>query len=291
MSFVGSMTALVTPLQGGTVDEKALRAHVERQIAGGIDALVPCGTTGESATLDAAEQARVIKIVVETAAGRVPIIAGAGSSSTKHAIALAKAAREAGASGILAVTPYYNRPSQEGLYQHFKTLVEEAGLPTVLYNVPARTGVDLLPETVLRLAELPLVVGLKEATGSIPRAQQLVARLPQRVVLLSGDDAINYPLYAVGARGCISVVSNLAPKIVADGWRAARDGKHDEARRLHMATVELAEALFAEPSPGPTKSALALLRHMSEETRLPMLPATAQLTERLRLLVGKHQLA
>lgn len=290
--FTGSMTALVTPMkQGGAVDDAALVALVERQIAGGIDVLVPCGTTGESATLSAAEQAHVVRVVVEAARGRVPVIAGAGSSSTATAIALGKAAKEAGVNGLLAVTPYYNRPSQAGMAAHFLAIADEIGLPIVLYNVPARTGVDLLPETIVELCKHKLVVGLKEATGSVPRTQQLLARLGDRLPILSGDDVINLPLYAVGARGCISVVSNVAPKIVSDGYRAAAAGNLPEARRLHAQVVELAEALFAEPNPIPSKAALHLLGVMANEQRLPLQPALPATVERLKALLAKLALS
>lgn len=288
--FTGSMTALVTPMKpDGSVDDDALVALVERQIKGGIDVLVPCGTTGESATLSAAEQAHVVRVVVGAAAGRVPVVAGAGSSSTATAIALGRAAKEAGASGLLAVTPYYNKPSQAGMIAHFLAIAE-VGLPIILYNVPPRTGIDLLPDAIVELARHPLMVGLKEATGSVPRTQQLLARLGDRLPILSGDDVINLPLYAVGARGCISVVSNVAPKIVADGYRAAAAGRHDEARRLHAQVTDLAEVLFAEPNPVPAKAALALQGYMGNHVRLPLLAAQPATIERLRAAIAKHGL-
>lgn len=266
------MTALVTPMRDGRIDEAALEALVEAQIAAGIDALVPCGTTGEAATLTTEEHLHVIRRVVTLAKKRVPVIAGTGSNATAEAIALAKAAHEAGADGQLQVTPYYNRPTQEGLYLHFKAIAEACPLPIVLYNVPARTGCDMLPETIARIAELPSVVGLKEASSLVQRTQQIIARIGDRLAIVSGEDAINFPLYCAGAVGCISVVSNVAPKLVAEAWDSFAAGDVARARKLHYQLLPLAEALFSEASPIPTKAALAMLGAMSAETRLPLHP-------------------
>jgi 4-hydroxy-tetrahydrodipicolinate synthase len=266
------MTALVTPMRDGRVDEAALEALIEEQIAGGIDALVPCGTTGEAATLSTEEHIHVIARTVQAANKRVPVIAGTGSNSTAEAIALAKAAKAAGVDGQLQVTPYYNRPTQEGLYQHFRAILEACPLPTVLYNVPARTGCDMLPETVARLCELPSVVGLKEASGTVQRTQQILSRVGDRLVILSGEDALNFPLYAVGALGCISVVGNVAPRLIAEGWDAVAAGDWTRARKLHYQSLPLAEALFSEASPIPAKAALAMLGKMAPDTRLPLHP-------------------
>jgi 4-hydroxy-tetrahydrodipicolinate synthase len=270
--FRGAMTALVTPMRDRRVDDAALEALIEEQIAGGIDALIPCGTTGEAATLSTEEHIHVITRAVQAAKKRVPVIAGTGSNSTAEAIGLAKAAKAAGADGQLQVTPYYNRPTQEGLYLHFRAIIEACPLPTVLYNVPGRTGCDLLPETVARLCELPAVVGLKEASGTVQRTQQILARLGDRLVLLSGEDAINFPLYAVGAQGCISVVANVAPRLIADGWDAIVAGDFVRARKLHYQALPLAEALFSEASPIPTKAALAMLGKIAPDARLPLHP-------------------
>ncbi len=282
------MTALVTPMRDGQVDEPALRSLVEWQIAEGIDGLIPCGTTGESATLTAAEHARVIKIVVEAAKKRVPIIAGAGSNSTAEAIALSTHAREAGADALLHITPYYNRPTQEGLFLHFTAIAAATKLPIVLYNVPARTGCDLLPETIERLAQAsPQFVGVKEATGTAQRTQQILARLGERLTILSGDDAINLPLYAVGARGCISVVSNVAPQLVARTWDAWSARDVDRARALHYESLPLAEALFWEASPIPSKAALAMMGKLTNDLRLPLHPLTDAPKAKLRALLEK----
>jgi 4-hydroxy-tetrahydrodipicolinate synthase len=283
--FVGAMTALVTPMRDGQVDARALEELVEAQIAAGIDALVPCGTTGESATLTAEEQAEVVRLVARAARRRVPVIAGAGSNSTVHAIALGRAAREAGADGILCITPYYNKPTPEGLYQHFRAVVEAVGLPTVVYNVPGRTGCDLGVDTLARLCELPAVVAIKEATGSLVRAQQILARLGDRLVVLSGEDAINYPLYAVGARGCISVVANVAPRLVAEAWDAHAAGDAARARALHFQSLPLAEALFVESNPIPAKAALALMGRIAPELRLPLVPMSAPAVAKLRAVL------
>jgi 4-hydroxy-tetrahydrodipicolinate synthase len=269
--FAGAITALVTPMRDGQVDEPALRALVEWQIAEGIDALIPCGTTGESATLTVPEHARVIQVVVETTKKRVPVIAGAGANSTAEAIALSQHAREAGADGLLQVTPYYNRPTQEGLFLHFTAIAAATKLPIILYNVPARTGCDLLPETIERLADAwPNFVAVKEATGTVQRTQQILSRLGDRLTLLSGDDAINLPLYSVGARGCISVVSNVAPKLVAQAWDAWAARDYERARTLHFQSLPLAEALFWEASPIPTKAALAMMGKIVNDLRLPL---------------------
>jgi 4-hydroxy-tetrahydrodipicolinate synthase len=283
--FVGAMTALVTPFKNGQVDKKALEELVEAQIAGGIDGLIPCGTTGESATLTHEEHHEVVRIVVAAVKKRVPVIAGAGSNSTAEAISLSKAAREAGADGLLHITPYYNRPTQEGLYLHFKAAVEATNLPTVLYNVPARTGSDLAVETLARLCELPAVVGIKEATGQVVRTQQIIQRLGDRVSVLSGEDAINYPLYAVGARGCISVVSNVAPKLVADCWDAVVANEHARARKLHYQSLPLAEALFSEANPIPAKAALHMMGRIGAEIRLPLHPMSAAPRDKLRAVL------
>lgn len=288
--FVGAMTALVTPMRGGEVDRDALERLVETQIQAGIDALVPCGTTGESATLSHEEHVEVVRLVVKATKKRVPVIAGAGSNATSEAIALSKACKEAGADALLQITPYYNKPTQEGLYRHFRAIVEAVGLPTVVYNVPGRTGCDLAVDTLARLAEMKEIVGVKEATGQVQRSQQIYAKLGERMVILSGEDAINYPLYAIGARGCISVVSNVAPKIVAECWDAHQAGDAARARKLHYATVELADALFLEANPIPAKTALGWMGQMQSDLRLPLVPMSQGNADKLREVLRKHGL-
>jgi 4-hydroxy-tetrahydrodipicolinate synthase len=280
--FTGIITALVTPFRNDAVDETSLRALVDDQIKNGVDGLVPVGTTGESPTLSFDEHIRVIKIVVEAARKRVPVIAGTGSNATHEAIELSQEARKVGADGLLLVTPYYNRPTQDGLYRHFKAIVDAVPLPTVLYNVPGRTACDLLPETIARLAELPPVVGVKEATGSALRAAQILAKVGDRLVVLSGDDATAFPLFALGARGCISVVSNVAPAEMSAMWDAAAAGDWKKARELHYKLLPLSEWLFVEPNPTPAKAALALMGRMSDEVRAPLYPPTAGNREKIR---------
>jgi 4-hydroxy-tetrahydrodipicolinate synthase len=280
--FTGTITALVTPLRGDKLDEEALRRLVEEQIAAGIDGLVPCGTTGESPTLTNEEHLRVIQVVVESAKKRVPVIAGTGSNSTREAIEMSDAAKRVGADGLLLVTPYYNRPGQDHLYRHFKAVIEAVRLPTVLYNVPGRTACDLLPETIARLAELPEVVGVKEATASALRAAQIIARVGDRVAVLSGDDATAFPLYALGARGVISVVSNVAPALMSAMWDAAAAGDWARARQLHYQLLPLGEGLFVEANPIPVKAALAMMGRIADELRPPLYPLGAQHRDKLR---------
>ncbi len=283
--FTGVITALVTPLRGDALDEEALRRLVDEQIAGGVDGLVPVGTTGESPTLTNEEHLRVIQLVVEAAKKRVPVIAGTGSNSTRETIEMSVAAKKVGADGLLLVTPYYNRPGQEHLYRHFKAVVEAAPLPSVLYNVPGRTACDLLPETIARLAQLPQVVGVKEATGSALRASQVLAQLGSKndqVAVLSGDDATAFPLFALGARGVISVVSNVAPKQMSAMWDAAAAGDWKKARELHYRLLPLGEGLFVEANPIPVKTALAMMGRIAEEIRPPLYPLATQYRDKLQ---------
>jgi 4-hydroxy-tetrahydrodipicolinate synthase len=288
--FTGVITALVTPFRGGALDEDALRRLVDEQIAAGIDGLVPVGTTGESPTLTHEEHIRVIKVVVEETRRRVPVIAGTGANSTREAIELSRAAKEVGADGLLQVTPYYNKPTQDGLFRHFKAVVDEVPLPTVVYNVPGRTSCDLLPDTVIRLCELPAIVGVKEATGSAQRAAQILGRCGDRLVVLSGDDATAFPLYALGARGCISVVSNVAPAEMAAMWDAAYDGEWTRARALHYKLFPLSEGLFVETSPIPVKAALSMMDKIADELRPPLYPMTAGNREKLRKILADLEL-
>jgi 4-hydroxy-tetrahydrodipicolinate synthase len=280
--FEGVITALVTPFRRDLLDEDALRRLVEEQIAAGVDGLVPVGTTGESPTLTNEEHIRVIEVVIEAAAKRVPVIAGTGSNSTHEAIEMSIAAKRAGADGLLLVTPYYNRPGQEHMYRHFRAIMQAAPLPTVVYNVPARTGSDLLPETIARLAEMPELVGVKEATGSALRASQIIARVGHRIAVLSGDDATAFPLFALGGRGVISVVSNVAPALMSGMWDAAAVGDWNKARQIHYRLLPLGEGLFVEANPIPVKAALAMMGRMTEEIRPPLYPLAEQYRAKLR---------
>lgn len=281
--FQGTMTALATPFRNGGLDEDALRRLVEDQIAGGVDVLVPCGTTGEGATLTAEEAARVVRVTVEQSNGRAPVMAGCGSNSTSTTIANVRRAKEAGAQGTLVVTPYYNKPTQEGLFRHFEAVAREGGLPVVLYNVPSRTSVDLLPETVGRLAKVPGIVGIKEASGSIPRAIEVLEAVAGRDFdLLAGDDAMALAVIAVGGVGVISVASNVVPDRVSALVRAAMSGDLSTARRLQVELQPLVRALFCETNPTPCKAGLALQGKMSDEVRLPLAPASEAAREKMR---------
>ncbi|MDX2089067.1 MAG: 4-hydroxy-tetrahydrodipicolinate synthase [Kofleriaceae bacterium] len=278
----GCLTALVTPFKGGSVDFDTLTKLVDWQIEQGVDGIVAVGTTGESATLDVAEHVAVIAATVKAAKGRVPVIAGAGGNATSEALELTKASEDAGANALLHVTPYYNRPNQEGLFRHFEAIVKATKLPIVLYNVPTRTACDLATETVVRLADFDNVVAIKDATGNLVRGSDLIARVGDRMSILSGDDGTAFPLYACGARGVISVVSNVAPRAMSDMWDAVKAGDWDRARKRHFELRVLNQLLFAEPSPAPTKAALSLLGRCSTDIRLPLVPATAGLVEQLR---------
>ena len=266
--FKGSIVALVTPFQGGKVDGEKLDELVEFHIAEGTSGIVPCGTTGESATLTHAEHGEVISRVVKAVNGRVPVIAGTGSNSTDEAVSLTRFAAEVGADAALLITPYYNKPTQEGLYRHFRRIAEDVDIPQIPYNVPSRTGVNMLPETVIRLAELKNVVGIKEASGSVDQAVEILRGAD--IDVLSGDDSLTLALMVVGATGVISVAANLVPKHMADMTSAMLDGNMAEARRLHMHLYPLFDVLFVETNPIPVKTALALIEKIGPELREPM---------------------
>jgi 4-hydroxy-tetrahydrodipicolinate synthase len=268
----GVFTALVTPFRDGALDEAAFVKLVERQIAGGVHGLVPVGTTGETATLSHEEHHRVVELCVNTAAGRVPVIAGAGSNSTSEAIELAKHAKEIGADAVLAVTGYYNRPSQEGIYRHFEAMDAAVDIPIVIYNVPSRTIVDLSNELVERLAKLPHIVGIKDATGDMARASLQRLTCGPDWTMLSGDDPTALGYIAHGGHGCISVTANVAPQACAAFFNACIAGDWDLARGWQDRLVRLHKALFLDASPSPTKFALAQLGLCSDETRLPIAP-------------------
>jgi 4-hydroxy-tetrahydrodipicolinate synthase len=271
MRFQGSMVAIVTPMKGGAVDLGALRQLVEWQLAEGTDGIVPCGTTGEGVTLTAQERADVIRTTVETVRGRAAVIAGAGSNSTREAIESVKAARELGADAALVVTPYYNKPTQEGLYQHYLAIWEAARFPVVAYNVPSRTSGDILPETVARLAKAGAIVGIKEATANMDRQVQLVEKVGKDAIsYLSGDDYTVLPYVACGGHGVISVVANIAPRAMKDLTDAARKGDLARALELQVRMAELNRVMFIETNPGPVKAGVALLGRCGPEIRLPL---------------------
>ena len=270
LTLEGCYPALVTPFRGGDVDEDALRALVERQIEGGVAGLVPCGTTGESVTLDDEEHGAVVRAVVEQAAGRVPVIAGAGTCSTRHSIHLAERAREAGADGLLLVCPYYNRPTQAGLEAHFRAILAAVPLPAVLYNIPGRTGVDLSVDTLARLADVDAIIGVKEATGTVTRSQEILARTGERYAVLAGDDALTLPVLSVGGKGVISVTCNAFPRETARVVTLFAEGRTDEASALHQRLIPVHRAMFVESNPGPIKALLAEAGSLAPEVRLPL---------------------
>ena len=272
MQVKGSITALVTPFREYGLDERAFQDHVEWQIASGTHGLVPCGTTGESATLTHEEHKRVIRLCVEAAAGRVPVIAGAGSNETRVSIEYAQVAKDCGADAALVVTPYYNKPSQEGIYQHFKAISDAVDIPIVVYNIPGRSVVDITNETMGRLSQLPTVIGCKDATGDISRVQALRDRCGDDFVQLSGDDPTALGYVAHGGQGAISVGSNVAPAQYAAMFEAALAGDYAEARRLNASLDRLHKDLFLDPSPAPAKYALSLLGRSTTDVRLPITP-------------------
>ncbi len=279
--FKGSIVAIVTPFKDGKVDEEAYRELIEFHIENGTSAIVPCGTTGESATLDMEEHARVIDIAIEAVNKRVPVIAGTGGNNTQEAIELTRHAKESGADATLQVTPYYNKPTQEGLYQHYKTIAKEVPLPQVLYNVPGRTSVNMLPGTVARLAELPEVVAIKEASGNLGQMAEIVHLAGDKITLLSGDDNVTLPTLALGGKGVISVVANIVPKDTAQMIQAWEDGDVEKARSLFYKLLPLCQAMFYETNPIPVKTALAMMGKIQEEMRLPLCPMSQANRERL----------
>jgi len=282
----GCGTALVTPFKEDlSIDEDALRGFVDFQIAGSIDFLVPCGTTGESVTLSDSEQRRVVEIVLQQARGRVPVIAGAGGNNTAHVIALAREYERLGVQGLLSVSPYYNKPMQEGLYQHFKAIAEATSLPIIVYNVPPRTNVNILPDTIARLAEIPNIVGVKEASGDISQIAEILTRLPAEFKVLSGDDSMTLPLIALGGVGLISVASNETPNKMTALTRACLENNWDEARRLNRELWALMKANFIETSPGPVKAAVAMMGKIKEVYRLPMVPVRPETKDKLRAVL------
>lgn len=269
--FTGTGTALVTPFRSdGSLDEAALRSLVKRQIDGGINFLVPCGTTGESPTLSHAEHLRVVELTLEIAKGKVPVLAGAGGYNTAEVIVLANELQQLGADGILSVTPYYNKPTQEGLFQHFKAVASAVTLPIILYSVQGRTGVNIEPSTVLRLSQIPNIVGIKEASGNISQMGAILNLVPKDFLVLSGDDSLTLPLIALGGRGLISVASNEIPAEMTRLVRSALSGDFVEARRLHFQYLSLMDINFVESNPMPVKAALAEMGLLQPVWRLPL---------------------
>ncbi len=288
--FKGSIVAIITPFKDGKVDEEAYRELIEFQITNGTSAIVPCGTTGESATLSMEEHARVIDIAVDAVHKRVPVIAGAGGNCTREAIHLTEHAKKTGADATLQVTPYYNKPTQEGLYQHYRAIAEAVPFPQVLYNVPGRTGLNMLPETVARLGELPEVVAIKEASGNLGQMCEIMYLAGDKLTLLSGDDNLTLPILGIGGKGVISVVANIAPRESAEMVQAWEDGRVEDARARFFRLLPLCQAMFFETNPVPAKTAAALMGMIGDEMRLPLTPMSPANLQKLKDVLKRYEL-
>jgi len=288
--FSGALSALITPFRGGEVDEKAYRDLIEWQIQAGIDGIVPCGSTGESATLSHEEHDRVITIAVNQVKRRVPVVAGTGSNATAEAIRLTAHAREVGADGVLMISPYYNKPTQEGIYQHYKAVAAEVDIPIVVYNIPGRTGSNIAPETIARLAEIKQVVAVKEASGVMDQTSDIRRLCGDRIAILSGDDSLTLPIMALGGKGVIATISNVMPREIHELAAAGLSGDFARAREIHYRMLPLMRALFLETNPIPVKQACALMGRCQNEVRLPLVPMTAGPAERLRGVIRELRL-
>ena len=292
MRFSGTYTALITPFRDGAIDVPAFQALIERQIAGGVDGIIPCGTTGESPTLDTDEHLEVIRLAVEFAADRCEVVAGSGANATAEAIELTEAAEQLGATGSLQVCPYYNKPSQQGLYLHFKAIAESTSLPIMLYSVPGRAMIEIAPETTARLAaDFPNITAIKEAGGSVDRVNQLIQAVPENFAILCGDDTLTLPFIACGAAGLVSVASNLIPDIMARLVRACRNGSFDEALAIQKQYYPLMRGLMSlDVNPVPIKTAVSLQGHCTPELRLPLAPLSADHSAKLTALLESYSL-
>ena len=289
--YSGALVALVTPFIDGQLDEQGLIDLIEFQIAGGTHGIVPCGTTGESATISFAEHKRVIDLTVKTVNGRIPVIAGTGGNNTLEAIELTESAKDSGADAVLSVVPYYNKPNQQGMYLHFKEIAEHVDIPMFLYNVPGRTVVNMLPETVARLAEIESIIGIKEACGSLEQVTDVIRRCPEDFIVLSGDDFTAMPTVLIGGRGVISVLSNVYPKGMAEMMEAALAGDLKTANALHYRMFALMKLMFCEPNPVPAKKALELMgRIKSGLPRLPLAPMDAGSLDKLTAAMAELKL-
>jgi 4-hydroxy-tetrahydrodipicolinate synthase len=288
--FHGALTAIITPFRDGAVDEAALRELVEWQIQSGIDGLVPCGSTGESATLSHAEHERVIKITIEQTRKRVPVVAGTGSNSTAEAIRLTASAREMGADGALLISPYYNKPTQDGIYKHYKMVAASVDLPIFAYNIPGRTGSNIAPETFARLAEIKNIIGVKEASGSTEQTSDILRLTNGKFTVLSGDDALTVPLMAIGAKGVIATIGNAMPREIHELAAAGLAGDFERARQLHYKMLPLMRTLFIETNPICIKQALAFMGKCCNELRMPLVPMTAPAAEKLKAAMKELRL-
>jgi 4-hydroxy-tetrahydrodipicolinate synthase len=285
--FRGTFSALITPFKDGALDERALRELIEWQIQHGVNGIVPCGSTGEAATLSHAEHERAIKIAVAQARGRVQVLAGTGSNSTAEAIRLTAFAREAGADAALLISPYYNKPTQEGIFRHYTAIAASVELPLVIYNIPGRTGSNIMPETLARLAKVSHIVGVKESSGSMEQASEIVRLCGDQFTLLSGDDSLTLPLIALGAQGVISVITNVIPRQMCELVERAMAGDFAHARELHYRLLPVMRAMFVETNPIPVKYAASLLGKCAAEVRLPLTPLSAEPAERVRAVMGE----
>ena len=288
--FQGSMVAVVTPFKDGRVDEAKVRELVEFHIKNGTDVLVPCGTTGESPTLSHDEHRRVIELAIQTANKRIPVVAGTGSNSTAEAIDLTRFAKNAGADGALVVLPYYNKPTQQGLIAHCRAIADAVELPLILYNIPGRTGINMLPETLAALADHPNIVGMKEATGNLEQMTHDIVLCGAKLSFLSGDDTLTLPLMAVGGKGVISVVANIVPRDVADLTRAFLSGDWKRARDIHLKLFPLCQAMFLETNPIPVKTAMALMGMIGGELRMPLCPMSEANLSKLKAAMRAYGL-
>ena len=288
--FKGSMIPIVTPFKEGEIDEEGLKGLIEFHIESGSDAIIPCGTTGESATLTHKEHEQLIEVCLEAVNGRLPVIAGTGSNSTDEAVKLTGYAQKAGADGALLITPYYNRPTQEGLYQHYRTIALETDLPLILYNVPSRTGTNMLPETVARLSELPAIVGIKEASGSLRQICDIIHLCGEEYRVFSGDDFTNYAILAAGGHGIISVTANIAPGRLAAMWDTFEAGDYAASRDIHYQLIDLHNAMFLETNPIPVKAALGLMGKIEPDMRLPMTTMSSGALGELKKVMADYKL-
>ena len=289
--FSGSMVAIVTPFDSqGRFAEETYRQLIDFQIENGTDVIVPCGTTGESATLDFDEHEYVIKVCIEQVNKRVPVIAGTGANNTAEAIHLSKNAKSLGADGLLLVCPYYNKPSQEGIYQHYKKLAEDVALPQVLYNVPGRTGINMAADTTVRLAEFSHIVAIKEASGDLTQVGQILARAGEKIDVISGDDFLTYPMMCCGAKGVISVSANAIPKRVKDMVEAVLNGDYSKGRRLHLELLDFHNAMFIESNPVPVKTTLALMGKIQANVRLPLVGMSDDSLAKLQSVLTHYKL-
>lgn len=288
--FKGSLVAIVTPFDGGKVDEERFKRLIEFQIKNGTSGIVPCGTTGESATLSLEEHEKVVELTVQTVGGRVPVIAGAGSNNTEEAVRLTKSAKKAGADGVLLISPYYNKPTQMGIYLHFKRIAEEVDIPIVLYNIASRTGINIEPDTIAKISQFKNIVAIKEASGNVSQMAQILKLCGNNLSLISGDDALTLPVLSIGGTGVISVVANIVPSQTARMIRLFEESKIEQSREIYYQLLPLVKAMFIETNPIPVKQALGLMGLIKPELRLPLCPMSPENTEKLKKILKEYGL-